>query len=59
MAPKEPDRLPARHRRFGKTIDKTTIDKSRDHASQNTLTPADMAPPWRGPAARKDAKHST
>jgi hypothetical protein len=24
--------------------------------SQNTLTPADLAPAWRGPSARKDAK---
>jgi hypothetical protein len=28
------------------------------HSSQNTLTPADLAPTWRGPQARKDAKHS-
>ncbi len=27
-------------------------------ASQNTLTPADLAPAWRGPPPRKDAKHS-
>ena len=27
-------------------------------ASQNTLTPSDLAPTWRGPQARKDAKHS-
>jgi len=27
-------------------------------SSQNTLTPADLAPSWRGPQARKDAKHS-
>jgi Family of unknown function (DUF5330) len=27
-------------------------------ASQNTLTPADLAPPWRGPQPRKDAKHA-
>ena len=26
-------------------------------ASQNTLTPADLAPTWRGPQPRKDAKH--
>jgi hypothetical protein len=26
-------------------------------ASQNTLTPADLAPAWRGPAPHKDAKH--
>ena len=27
-------------------------------ASQNTLTPADLAPSWRGPSRSKDAKHS-
>jgi len=27
-------------------------------ASQSTLTPADLAPTWRGPASRKDGKHS-
>jgi hypothetical protein len=29
-----------------------------DKASQNTLTPADLAPAWRGPAPRKDVRHS-
>lgn len=28
------------------------------HASQNTLTPADLTPAWRGPPPRKEAKHS-
>lgn len=28
-----------------------------ERASQNTLTPADLAPAWRGSQARKDAKH--
>jgi hypothetical protein len=38
---------------------KLTADKSpADKASQNTLTPADLAPAWRAPVARKDAKHS-
>jgi hypothetical protein len=27
-------------------------------ASQNTLSPADLAPAWRAPVVRKDAKHS-
>jgi len=27
-------------------------------SSQNTLTPADLAPAWRGPPARKDNNHS-
>ncbi len=29
-----------------------------EKASQDTLTPADLAPVWRGPSARKDAKHA-
>ena len=29
-----------------------------EKASQNTLTPTDLAPAWRGVAPRKDAKHS-
>jgi hypothetical protein len=30
---------------------------SRQRASQNTLTPADLAPTWRGPPVRKAAAH--
>jgi hypothetical protein len=38
---------------------KATLDKAAvERASQNTLTPADLAPAWRGPAPRKDARHS-
>jgi len=29
-----------------------------DKDSQNTLTPADLATPWRAPAPRKDARHA-
>lgn len=29
-----------------------------EKASENTLTPADMAPAWRGPIPRKTIKHS-
>ena len=29
-----------------------------ERASQGTLTPADLAPAWRGPPARKDSKHA-
>jgi Family of unknown function (DUF5330) len=37
---------------------KTAGEKSAaERASQNTLTPADLAPAWRGPPARKDGKH--
>jgi hypothetical protein len=37
---------------------KAALEKSAaERTSQSTLTPADLAPAWRGPA-RKDAKHS-
>jgi hypothetical protein len=37
----------------------STPDKSSmQRASQNTLTPTDLSPAWRGPAGRKDPKHS-
>jgi hypothetical protein len=40
-------------------ITKTAQGKSAaDRTSQNTLTPADLAPAWRRPAPRKDTKHS-
>ncbi len=29
-----------------------------DKDSQNTLTPSDLAAPWRGPAPRKDGRHA-
>jgi hypothetical protein len=39
----------------GKSVpDKPFLTK----ASQNTLTSTDLAPAWRGPVARKDAKHA-
>jgi hypothetical protein len=37
---------------------KAALEKSAaERASQSTLTPADLAPAWRGPT-RKDAKHA-
>jgi hypothetical protein len=56
LAPKETGSLAA-----GSTShsSKTAMDKTApDKASQNTLTPADLALPWRAPAPRKDAKHA-
>jgi hypothetical protein len=35
-------------------LDKSTAERN----SQSTLTPTDLAPAWRGPAPRKDAKHA-
>jgi hypothetical protein len=40
--------------RDGKTANRALADKD----SQNTLTPADLATPWRGPAPRKDTRHA-
>lgn len=38
---------------------KSTADRAvADKDSQNTLTPADLAAPWRGPAPRKDTRHA-
>jgi hypothetical protein len=38
---------------------KTTLEKSAaERSSQSTLTPADLAPAWRGPPARRDARHA-
>jgi hypothetical protein len=38
---------------------KSVMDKSSPQQStQNTLTPADLTPAWRGPVPRKDTKHS-
>jgi hypothetical protein len=33
--------------------DRTSVERS----SQSTLTPADLAPSWRGPLPRKDGRH--
>lgn len=41
------------------TAGKAAFDKSpAEKASQNTLTPADLAPAWHGMPSGKDAKHS-
>jgi hypothetical protein len=43
----------------GSSSAKATPEKSvPERTSQNTLTPADLAPAWRGPAPRKDSKPS-
>lgn len=58
LAPRETGSLASstgRHAGAGKSVvDKSALEK----ASQNTLTPADLAPAWRGPPARKDGKHA-
>jgi hypothetical protein len=41
------------------TVGTSVVEKSAaEHPSQSTLTPADIAPAWRGPPARKDGKHA-
>ncbi|PWT88531.1 MAG: hypothetical protein C5B56_08575 [Proteobacteria bacterium] len=35
---------------------KSAPGKTQQRASQNTLTPGDLAPAWRGPQPRKDSK---
>jgi hypothetical protein len=43
----------------GPNSTKSAMDKSSpEQSSQNTLSPADLTPAWRGPVLRKDAKHS-
>ena len=40
-------------------VGKSTAEKAAlERPSQNTLTPADLVPGWRGPSSRKDAKHA-
>jgi hypothetical protein len=36
---------------------KTAPERNSERTSQSTLTPADLAPSWRGPAPRKDGKN--
>lgn len=41
------------------TDHKTALGRTAlDPASQDNLTPTDLAPVWRGPTGRKDAKHA-
>jgi hypothetical protein len=41
------------------TATKQPVEKSAiERASQSTLTPADLAPAWRGPPTRRDSKHA-
>jgi Family of unknown function (DUF5330) len=57
MAPRETGSV-------GTSVSKNTVGKSAaeksaaEHPSQGTLTPADIAPAWRGPPARKDGKYA-
>jgi hypothetical protein len=58
LAPRETGSVPRTAGDRG-NVAKTALEKTApDHTSQNTLTPADLAPAWHGQQARKDAKHS-
>jgi hypothetical protein len=54
MAPRETGSLANNAPRHASDA-KAVQDKS---AGQTTLTPADLTPAWRGPAPRKESKHS-
>jgi Family of unknown function (DUF5330) len=54
LAPKETGSVAGGPHSIKSAMDKSTAEQS----SQNTLTPADLTPVWRGPAPRKDAKHA-
>jgi Family of unknown function (DUF5330) len=56
MAPRETGSLASGAARHGGTT-KAAMEKPAAERSQSTLTPADLAPAWRGPPARKDARH--
>jgi hypothetical protein len=45
-------------RETGSIASATAKTDKAARSSQNTLTPTDLGPAWRGPQARKDAKHS-
>jgi hypothetical protein len=48
----------ATHEGAGDSDKSPLADSPLQQASQNTLTPADLSPPWRGPTVRKPAGHS-
>jgi Family of unknown function (DUF5330) len=56
LAPKETGALPHGTPPRGSTAKVEPVKSSPP--SQNTLTPADLAPAWRGPQPPKDAKHA-
>ena len=56
LAPKETGALPHGTAPHGSVAKVEPVKSSP--ASQNTLTPADLAPAWRGPQPPKDAKHA-
>ena len=58
LAPRETGSLASGAPRGGGSSKATTEQSSPERASQSTLTPSDLAPPWRGPPPRRDGKPS-
>jgi hypothetical protein len=58
LAPRETGSLTNGTPRGGSSAKPTPEKSPPERTSQNTLTPADLAPAWRGPAPRKDSKPS-
>ena len=58
LAPRETGSLTSGTPRGGRSAKATPEKSPPERTSQNTLTPADLAPAWRGPAPRKDGKPS-
>lgn len=54
MAPHDTGSIPSNSHGSKSAMARSAIDK----ASQNTLTPADLAPEWHPPLPRKDPRHS-
>jgi Family of unknown function (DUF5330) len=57
LAPKDTGALAHGTAPRGGTVKAEPVKSSADR-SQNTLTPTDLAPAWRGPQPPKDAKHA-
>jgi len=57
MGPRETGSLPSTGPRHIAGVKGVPEKSSTSLTSQNTLTPADLVPAWRGAAPRKDAKH--
>ena len=58
LAPKETGSLASNGSHPGKSVLVRADKSGPERASQNTLTPADLAPVWRAPVPRKETKHS-
>jgi hypothetical protein len=57
MAPRETGTVPSTPSRHGVGTKAVSERTAVERTSQSTLTPADLAPSWRGPPPRKDGKH--